>query len=186
METVGVHSTRAMLFSPSPPMARARGPLLIKSMATQKTGTRVGTRKGTTVFPVGEPGPREISNGAAQPIKLLTNVEKLRLLSKAEKAGLLSAAESFGFSLSTVERLGLLSKAEDLGVLSAATDPGTPGALLSLSLLLLALGPVCVYVVPEQYPWEVVLQVLVALVSVAGGSAAFAASSFVSKLQSSN
>lgn len=116
-------------------------------------------------------------------IKLLTNVEKLRLLTKAEKAGLLSAAEKFGFSLSSIEKSGLLSKAEELGVLSAATDPSTPSALFSLSLFLLVLGPFFVYLVPEDYPWEIVLQVVVALVSVAGGSAAFAASNFVSNLQ---
>lgn len=140
----------------------------------------------TTVFPIGEPGPRELKSKNSPPIKLLTNVEKLRLLSKAEKAGLLSAAENFGLSLSAVEKLGLLSKAEELGVLSAATDPGTPSSLFGLSLVLLSLGPVCVYVVPEQYPWEIGLQVVVALASVVGGSAAFAASSFVSKLQGSS
>ncbi|KAJ0980172.1 hypothetical protein J5N97_008427 [Dioscorea zingiberensis] len=169
MDSVGVYGSRAS-FS--------------MAVAAQKPATKVaGTRKGTgVVFPLGEPGPRQTtSNGP--PIKLLTNVEKLRLLSKAEKAGLLSAAEKFGFSLSTVERLGLLSKAEELGVLSAATDPSTPGALLTLSLVLLALGPACVYIVPEDYPWEVVLQVVVALVSVLGGSAAFAASNLFSTLQ---
>jgi hypothetical protein len=113
-------------------------------------------------------------------------VEQLKLLTKAEKAGLLSAAEKFGLSLSTIEKLGLLSKAEELGVLSAATDPGTPGALLSLSLGLLFLGPSCAYLVPEDYPWEVALQVAVVLLCVAGGSAAFAASNFVSNLQKSN
>ncbi|CAA7399364.1 unnamed protein product [Spirodela intermedia] len=161
-------------------------PLLTRAMATQKpaTGT-VGTKKGSTVFPVGEPGPREVKGGGS-PIKLLTNVEKLRLLTKAEKAGLLSAAEGFGLSLSAVEKLGLLSKAEELGILSAATDPGTPGALLGLSLVLLVAGPLCVYLVPEQYPWEVVLQVAVVAVAVLGGSAAFAASNFVSSLQRSN
>lgn len=134
---------------------------------------------------MGEPGPREVKGGAS-PIKLLTNVEKLRLLTKAEKAGLLSAAEGFGLSLSAVEKLGLLSKAEELGVLSAATDPGTPSALLGLSLALLAAGPLCVYLVPEQNPWEVALQVTVVAVAVLGGSAAFAASNFVSNLQRSN
>lgn len=141
--------------------------------------------QGSTVFPLGEPGPRN-KNSEGAPIKLLTRVEQLRLLTKAEKAGLLSAAENFGLSLSAVEKLGLLSKAEELGVLSAATDPGTPGALLSLSIGLLILGPICVYLVPEEYPWEVLLQVVVALVSVLGGSAAFAASNFVSNLQKSS
>lgn len=125
-------------------------------------------------------------SNSAPPVKLLTRVEKLRLLTKAEKAGLLSAAEKFGLSLSSIEKLGLLSKAEELSVLSAATDPGTPAALFSLSLGLLVAGPSCVYLVPEDYPWEVVLQVLVALVSVVGGSAAFAASNFVSNLQKSS
>ncbi|CAA6662941.1 unnamed protein product [Spirodela intermedia] len=146
-------------------------PLLTRAMATQKpaTGT-VGTKKGSTVFPVGEPGPREVKGGGS-PIKLLTNVEKLRLLTKAEKAGLLS---------------GTALQGGGAGVLSAATDPGTPGALLGLSLVLLVAGPLCVYLVPEQYPWEVVLQVAVVAVAVLGGSAAFAASNFVSSLQRSN
>ncbi|URE41489.1 hypothetical protein MUK42_06691 [Musa troglodytarum] len=184
MEAVGICSSR-MMFSSSP--AIAGSPLFIKSMATPKPGTRVpATRRGSTVFPLGEPGPRQMNNNGSEPIKLLTNVEKLRLLTKAEKAGLLTAAENFGLSLSTVERLGLLSKAEELGVLSAATDPATPGTLLSISLALLVLGPVCVFVVPEQYPWEVALQIIVALVCVVGGSAAFAASNFVSNLQKSN
>ncbi|KAF0887665.1 hypothetical protein E2562_002365 [Oryza meyeriana var. granulata] len=158
----------------------------VAAMATQKP--TAGTRRGTTVyFPVGEPGPQQTASGkAAPPVKLLTNVEKLRLLTKAEKAGLLSAAERAGLSLSAVERLGLLSKAEELEVLSAATDPGTPGALLGLALLLLAAGPAVVYLVPEEYPWEVAVQAVAALVCVVGGSAAFAASSFVSKLQSSS
>lgn len=141
----------------------------------------------STVFPLGEKGPRSsISLSTSPPIKLLTRVEQLKLLSKAEKAGLLSAAEKAGLSLSSIEKLGLLSKAEELGILSAATDPGTPGALLSLSLGLLLLGPSCVYLVPEDNVWEIVLQVAVALVSVVGGSAAFAASNLVSNLQRSN
>ncbi|PIN12616.1 hypothetical protein CDL12_14769 [Handroanthus impetiginosus] len=153
--------------------AKASSPLLIRSMAAQKpipSATKtVGSKKASTPS-----------------VKLLTRVEQLRLLSKAEKAGLLSAAEKSGLSLSTIERLGVLSKAEEFGVLSAATDPGTPSALLSLSLALLALGPLCVYLVPEDYPWEIGLQVLVALVSVVGGSAAFAASNLVSTLQKSS
>nr|GMC69613.1 Cleavage and polyadenylation specificity factor subunit like [Ipomoea batatas]GMC73763.1 Cleavage and polyadenylation specificity factor subunit like [Ipomoea batatas]GME01254.1 Cleavage and polyadenylation specificity factor subunit like [Ipomoea batatas] len=138
-----------------------------------------------TVFPVGE----KVSNstGTGTPaVKLLTRVEQLRLLTKAEKAGLLSAAEKFGFSLSAIEKLGVLSKAEELGILSAATDPGTPSGLFSLSLGLLALGPVCVYFVPEEYPWQIGVQVLVAFISVLGGSAAFAASNLVSNLQKSS
>lgn len=164
--------------------------LLVKSMATQKPAIpsptkTVASAKNPPVFPLGEKGPRNSYSASTTPVKLLTRVEQLRLLTKAEKAGLLSAAEKFGLSLSTIEKLGLLSKAEELGVLSAATDPGTPATLLSLSLALLVLGPVCVYLVPEEYPWEVALQVVVALVSVVGGSAAFAASNFVSNLQKS-
>lgn len=140
----------------------------------------------SVVFPLGEPGPRNAPLATSPPVKLLTRVEQLKLLSKAEKAGLLSAAEKFGLSLSSIEKLGLLSKAEEFGVLSAATDPATPGALLTLSLGLLLLGPSCVYLVPEDYPWEVALQGVVALVSVVGGSAAFAASNLVSNLQKSN
>ncbi|RQP00654.1 hypothetical protein POPTR_015G058600v4 [Populus trichocarpa] len=165
-------------------------PLLIKSMASQKplpsAAKTVSSRKSSNVFPPGEQGPRSRPLATSPPIKLLTRVEQLKLLTKAEKAGLLSAAEKFGLSLSTIEKLGLLSKAEELGVLSAATDPGTPGALLSLSLGLLFLGPSCAYLVPEDYPWEVALQVAVVLLCVAGGSAAFAASNFVSNLQKSN
>ncbi|KAJ6843310.1 uncharacterized protein M6B38_259475 [Iris pallida] len=183
MEGLRVCSSGSMpLFSTSPSAATKPTRLLNKPMAAQKpAGTKVaaGTRKGTSTV-------LERTNGALPPVKLLTNVEKLRLLTKAEKAGLLSTAEKLGLSLSTVERLGLLSKAEELGVLSAATDPGTPTTLLSLSLALLLLGPVCVYVVPEQNAVEVVLQAVVALVCVVGGSAAFAASNFVSNLQRSS
>ncbi|CAN6334549.1 unnamed protein product [Urochloa humidicola] len=168
--------------------------LRVSSMATQKgpkptAKTVSGTRRsgGTTVvFPVGEPGPRPATTSGKAPVKLLTNVEKLRLLTKAERAGLLSAAERAGLSLSAVERLGLLSKAEELGALSAATDPATPGALLALPLPLLAAGPAVVYLVPEEQAWQVALQAVAALVCVVGGAAAVAASTFVSRLQSSS
>ncbi|EYU23612.1 hypothetical protein MIMGU_mgv1a013840mg [Erythranthe guttata] len=154
--------------------AKAYSPLLIRSMAAAQkppsTRTAVTSKK---------------SASSNQQVKLLTRVEQLRLLSKAERAGLLSAAENSGLSLSVIERLGLLSKAEEFGVLSAATDPGTPSSLLSLSLALLALGPVFVFLVPEDYSWEIGFQVVVALISVVGGSAAFAASNLVSTLQKS-
>lgn len=118
-------------------------------------------------------------------IKILSRVEQLRLLSKAEKAGLLTTVENLGFSLSKIESLGLLSKAEELGVLSAATNPATPGALLTTALALLLLGPVFVYFVPETSTPLIVLQVIIAAISVVGGSAAFGASNFVSTLQNS-
>ncbi|KAJ9568193.1 hypothetical protein OSB04_004159 [Centaurea solstitialis] len=157
-----------------PSMATTHNPLAFatKGLGYKKAATmRDGSNKRSTT---------------TSSIKLLTNVERLRLLTKAEKAGLLSAAEKFGLTLSSIEKLGLLSKAEELGVLSAATDPSTPSALFTLSLALLAVGPFLVYLVPEDYPWEIGLQVVVALVSVVGGSAAFAASNFVSNLQKSN
>ncbi|OVA14606.1 Protein of unknown function DUF1118 [Macleaya cordata] len=164
-------------------------PLLMQSMATQMpnfspTRTVITSRKVPAVRASTKTS--TTSSTGSPPIKLLTRVEQLRLLTKAEKAGLLSAAEKAGLSLSSIEKLGLLSKAEEFGVLSAATDPGTPGALLNLSLGLLILGPLCAYLVPEEYAWEVVLQVVAALVSVLGGSAAFAASNFVSNLQKSD
>ncbi|XP_021901690.1 uncharacterized protein LOC110817449 [Carica papaya] len=168
----------------------SRGVTFIQSMATQRplpsAARTLSSKKNSTVFPLGEPGPRSSPLGSGPPVKLLTRVEQLKLLTKAEKAGLLSAAEKFGLSLSTIEKLDLLSKAEQLGVLSAATDRTTPGKLFTLSLGLLLLGPSCVYLLPEDYPWEVVLQLLVALASLLGGSAAFAAAQFVSKLQKSN
>ncbi|KAF8776688.1 hypothetical protein HU200_003416 [Digitaria exilis] len=173
--------------------------LRITSMATQKgpkptpNKTISGTRRsssmvqGTTVFPLGEPGPRPATASAkSPPVKLLTNVEKLRLLTKAERAGLLSAAERAGLSLSAVEGLGLLSKAEELGALSAATDPATPGALLALAVPLLAAGPAVVYLVPEEQAWQVAIQAVAALVCVVGGAGAVAASTFVSRLQGSS
>ncbi|KAH7283702.1 hypothetical protein KP509_34G020000 [Ceratopteris richardii] len=126
---------------------------------------------------------RDKISGEASSIKLLSRVQQLRLLSKAEKAGLLSAAEKAGLSLSSIEKLGLLSKAEELGVLSAATDPGTPGTLLTLALVLLASGPAFVYFVPEDEIWQIVVQFAVAFLSILGGSAAFATSSFVATLQ---
>ncbi|KAK7291892.1 hypothetical protein RIF29_07417 [Crotalaria pallida] len=173
--------------SPDRSTGRKQYHATVKSMATQKplpsVSTTVGSKKNSTVFPLGEKGPRSSTVSGTPPIKLLTRLEQLKLLSKAEKAGLLSAAEKAGLSLSTIEKLGLLSKAEELGVLSAATDPGTPGALLTLGLGLLLLGPLFVYLVPEDNLGEVGLQVAVALLSVVGGSAAFAASNFVSNLQ---
>uniref|UniRef100_A0A0E0BIY9 Uncharacterized protein n=1 Tax=Oryza glumipatula TaxID=40148 RepID=A0A0E0BIY9_9ORYZ len=75
--------------------------------------------QGTTVyFPLGEPGPRQMTSwkAAAPPVKLLMNVEKLRLLTKAGTTVLLSAAERAGLSLSAVEWLGLLCKAEELEI----------------------------------------------------------------------
>ncbi|TXG51612.1 hypothetical protein EZV62_024136 [Acer yangbiense] len=192
MEAAGFYGSRGRRF-PSIPKRRCENsattfsPLVIQSMATQKPfPSAVSSKKNSIVFPVGEPGRRSKTLATSPPVKLLTRVEQLKLLTKAEKAGLLSTAEKAGLSLSTIEKLGLLSKAEEFGILSAATDPGTPGALLSLSLGLLLLGPSCVYIVPEDYPWQVALQVVVALTSVLGGSAAFAASNFVSNLQKSN
>ncbi|MED6130596.1 hypothetical protein PIB30_002188 [Stylosanthes scabra] len=172
--------------SSSPSHTNYLSPLIVKSMATQKplVSRTVSSRKNSTVFPIGEE-PRSSPATSTPPVKLLTRMEQLRLLSKAEKAGLLSAAENFGFSLSKIEQLGLLSKAEELGLLSAATDPGTPGTLLTLSLGLLLLGPVFVYLVPEDNLGEAAAQVAVALISILGGSAAFAASNFVSNLQKS-
>ncbi|AED91238.1 hypothetical protein AtNW77_Chr5g0091581 [Arabidopsis thaliana] len=149
--------------------------LTVHSMANKKPSPSAATRTITSK-----------KSTATPQVKLLTRVEQLKLLTKAEKAGLLSLAEKSGFSLSTIERLGLLTKAEEFGVLSAATNPETPGTLFTLSLGLLLLGPVFAYVVPEDYTWEVVIQVLVALLSVLGGSAAFAASGFVSNLQKSD
>ncbi|XP_010695232.2 uncharacterized protein LOC104907905 [Beta vulgaris subsp. vulgaris] len=162
--------------------------LQIISMASKKSNSSsatktVGSKKGTAVFPVGEPGPRNSTQSGTTSVKLLTRVEQLRLLTKAEKAGLLSAAEKAGLSLTTIEQLGLLSKAEELGVLSAATNPETPSTLLTLSLGLLLLGPAFVFLVPEDNSVEVAVQVLVALLSVVGGSAAFAASNLVGNLQ---
>ncbi|XP_021809922.1 uncharacterized protein LOC110753336 [Prunus avium] len=154
--------------------ASSFSPLLIQSMATQKPIPSVNKTVSSK------------KNSTKPPVKLLTRVEQLKLLTKAEKAGLLSAAEKSGLSLSSIEKLGLLSKAEEFGVLSAATDPGTPGTLFTLSLALLLLGPFVVYLVPEDYPFEIGVQAFVALLSVVGGSAAFAASNFVSNLQKSN
>ncbi|XP_051152363.1 uncharacterized protein LOC127266231 [Andrographis paniculata] len=165
--------------------AGASSLLLIRSMADKPTPTKtVSSKKSSTVFPLGELS-RVGYTASGPPVKLLTRVEQLRLLSKAEKAGLLSAAEKAGLSLSSIEKLGLLSKAEEFGVLSAATDTGTPSSLLGLSLFLLVLGPACVFLVPEDYPWEIGLQVAVAAVSIVGGSAAFAVSNLISTLQGS-
>ncbi|KAH7550741.1 hypothetical protein ACOSP7_023715 [Xanthoceras sorbifolium] len=195
MEVAAFYGSRGVPSIYSSPKRRSENPvtlspLLIQSMATQKplpsAAKTVSSKKNSIVFPLGEPGPRSKPLATSPPVKLLTRVEQLKLLTKAEKAGLLSAADKFGLSLSTIEKLGLLSKAEQFGVLSAATDPGTPGYLFSLSLGLLLLGPSCVYFVPEDYPWQVALQFVVASTSLLGGSAAFAASNLVSNLQKSN
>ncbi|MCO5593925.1 hypothetical protein L7F22_047944 [Adiantum nelumboides] len=151
-------------------------------------GTRIIGGKRVKVLQVGDKTGKMRDKIVGEPaaVKLLSRVQQLRLLSKAEKAGLLSAAEKAGFSLSTIERLGLLSKAEAFGVLSAATNPGTPGTLLTFALGLLVGGPAFVYFVPEEAIWQIVLQFAVAFISVLGGSAAFAASNFVSTLQRSD
>lgn len=184
----GIPVIKYQCFSSCTHSFNGRRALHVISMASKKSNSSsttktVGSKKGTTVFPMGEPGPRYSSTSTTSPVKLLTRVEQLRLLTKAEKAGLLSAAEKFGLSLTTIEELGLLSKAEELGVLSAATNPETPSTLLTLSLGLLLLGPTFVFLVPEDYTWEIAVQVLVALLSVVGGSAAFAASNLVANLQ---
>eukprot|EP00249_Psilotum_nudum_P031951 c47001_g1_i1 orf=471-1097(-) len=172
--------------------ASAPGGLVITCVAqaggAQPGGTRLIGSKRVKVLQEGDKSAkfRDKVPGEPASVKLLSRIEQLRLLTKAEKAGLLSAAEKAGLSLSMIERLGLLSKAEDLGVLSAVTDPSTPGSLLILALGLLISGPLIVYFVPEDAPWEVVLQFLAAIISVLGGSAAFATSNFVSTLQSSD
>lgn len=121
--------------------------------------------------------------GEASDVKLLTRVQELRLLSKAEESGLLSLLESLGLSLSFIESAGLLSKAESLGLFSIATDPSTPSKLLGAALVLLAAGPATAYFVPETSGGLVALQVVVALVSILGGSAAFGASQLIASLQ---
>lgn len=170
---------------------------LVTTAATKSTGTTkitgpgggtryVGGRRVKVLQVGGDAKIRDKVSGDPAAVKLLSRVEQLRLLTKAEKAGLLSLAESLGLSLTTIEDLGLLSKAENLGLLSAATDPGTPGALLTAALLLLVGGPLFVYLVPEDSTPLVVLQFVVAALTVVGGATAFAASSFVSTLQRSD
>ncbi|CAH2068839.1 unnamed protein product [Thlaspi arvense] len=117
------------------------------------------------VFPLGERGPRN-SNSASPSVKLLTRVEQLRLLTKAEKAGLLSLAEKLGFSLSQL-RSGVSLQGRGAGRALGRHRPWDSGYPLQPELGLLVLGPTCVYLVPEEYPWEVALQVVVALVCVA-------------------
>jgi hypothetical protein len=165
-----------------------RGGVSVRAATEAGGGTRYVGGKRVKVLPVGDKSAKvrdKVPEGP-EAVKLLSRVEQLRLLSKAEKAGLLSAAESFGFSLSSIEKLGLLSKAEDFGVLSAATDRNTPAALLTAALVLLLAGPVIVYLVPEDSTPLVVLQVVVGTLTALAGSAAFAASNFVSSLQKSD
>ncbi|KAI5074407.1 hypothetical protein GOP47_0010368 [Adiantum capillus-veneris] len=128
----------------------------------QPGGTRIIGGKRVKVLQIGDKSGKMRDKIIGEPaaVKLLSRVQQLRLLSKAEKAGLLSAAEKAGLSLSTIERLGLLSKAEG--------------------------GPAFVYFVPEDAIWQIVVQFAVAFISVLGGSAAFAASNFVSTLQKSD
>ena len=106
------------------------------------------------------------------------------MLSKAEEAGLLTAAENAGLTLATIEKFGLLTKAEDLGLISAALNRNTPGAVSLLAWTLFAAGPATVYFVPDSTTTEVAIQVVVSLVCILGGSAAFGAASLLSKLQS--
>ena len=60
---------------------------------------------------------------------------------------------------------------------------GTPGALYGLATVLLAAGPALVYFVPDSDPALVALQVVGALVAVAGGSAAYGGATLLSTLQ---
>ncbi|KAL0422002.1 UNVERIFIED_CONTAM: hypothetical protein Slati_3223100 [Sesamum latifolium] len=96
----------------SPPLMAAQKPNIPPPPTTTTT---LSSKKNTTVFPLGEPGPRVGYSASTQPVKLLTRVEQLRLLSKAEKAGLLSAAEKFGLSLSTIERLACSPRQKNWG-----------------------------------------------------------------------
>ncbi|KAK7294159.1 hypothetical protein RJT34_17042 [Clitoria ternatea] len=186
MEASTIIGRGSPLFFSSSPATTQNSSFLVKSMATPKpiplTFRTVASRKNLTVFPL-EEQPRSSAMTGTPPIKLLTRMEQLKLLSKAEKVELLSAVKKFRFPLLTIERLGLLSKAEELGVLSAATDPGTPVTLLTLILGLLLLGPMFIYLVPEDNLRDVGLQVLVAFICVISGSASFAALNFISNLQ---
>lgn len=127
---------------------------------------------------------RSAVKGKPSQVKLLSKIQELRLLSKVEKAGLLSLAENLGISLTTIEELGLLSKAESSGALSAAVNPATPGALFTVALVLLLVGPATVFLIPEDNLVEVVVQIVLAVTCVAGGAAAFGGSQLVKALQS--
>eukprot|EP00271_Cylindrocystis_brebissonii_P014180 TRINITY_DN35444_c0_g1_i1.p1 TRINITY_DN35444_c0_g1~~TRINITY_DN35444_c0_g1_i1.p1 ORF type:complete len:225 (-),score=51.05 TRINITY_DN35444_c0_g1_i1:552-1163(-) len=149
------------------------------------TGTKILRKAKTRVLEVGDKlgllRPKAEVNTSQ--VKILSKVQDLRLLSKAEQAGLLTLAESLGLSLSAIEKLGLLSKAEEFGILSAATNPKTPGTLLTLALAFLAAGPAAVYFLPEDNVALVVLQVVIAAVSVGAGAAAYGGSKLVATLQ---
>ena len=126
---------------------------------------------------------RSAVTGQPPQVRLLAKVQELRLLSKAEKAGLLTLAENLGVTLTTIERLGILSKAESSGALSAAVNPQTPGALLTIALVLLLVGPAAVFLIPEDNLPEVVVQIVLATTCIAGGAAAFGGSKLVKALQ---
>jgi hypothetical protein len=115
--------------------------------------------------------------------KILSRVQDLRLLSKLEQAGLLSLLEKNGLTLSAIEKSGLLSTAEKFGLISAAADRNTPGALFTLSTVLLAAGPALVYFTPDDNPALLAVQAIGALACIAGGSAAFGGASLLSSLQ---
>ncbi|KAL4858166.1 hypothetical protein ACK3TF_001659 [Chlorella vulgaris] len=117
--------------------------------------------------------------------KILGRIEQLKLLSKLEKSGLLSLAERNGVTLSKLEKSGLLSTAEGLGVVSLLGDRNFPGTLYALATALLVAGPAAVYFLPDDSTGLVALQAVIALVCIAGGSAAWGGASLLSSLQKS-
>lgn len=155
-----------------------------QKLGTQQIGTRTTGKPLTSieVFSKEKLFRPKQTNVRSAP-KILSRVQELRLLSKAEQAGLLSLAEKNGITLTFIEKNGLLSKAESLGLISAAADPNTPGALYTLALGLLAVGPALVYLVPDNNTAAVAAQFLGATACVVGGSAAWGGASLLSSLQ---
>ncbi len=64
-----------------------------------------------------------------------------------------------------------------------ASRRNTPSALFTLATVLLAAGPALVYFTPDDSTALVALQVLGALVCVAGGAAAYGGASLLASLQ---
>ena len=155
-----------------------------KISGTQRIGGTTMSNKKVTSIEIFSKEKTFRSKTVAKPSpKILSRVQDLRLLSKLEQAGLLSLMEKNGLTLSVIEKSGLLSTAEKFGLISAAADRNTPGALFTLSTLLLAAGPALVYFTPDDNPALLAVQGIGALACIVGGSAAFGGASLLSSLQ---
>eukprot|EP00210_Caulerpa_lentillifera_P004812 g4594.t1 len=177
---------------PSTDSFQSRQPLKIQMQKTgtikfstkNQTSTTSGTKTTSLAIGTKERNFRSKQFTAPKPApKILSKLEQLKLLSKLESAGLLSKIEKSGLTLSKIEKAGLLTTAEKLGVLSAAGNRQTPSLLFGVAFALFLIGPVAVYLLPDDTNALIAAQVVVAAIGAFGGAAAFGGASLLSTLQ---